>query len=281
METPVAPAATRSEASSSVRAWPAGAAGAVVGALGGLVGLGGAEFRLPLLVALFGLPLREAVSLNLVVSLLTVGGAAATRLLRGRELALSGALLGPAALMAVGGAVGAFAGTAWLSRLSTDGLRRAIRVVLFGLGLLLIAESAIHRVAGAVATGAAAPVMLALAVGAAIGIVSTLLGVAGGELIIPSLVFLFGADVKAAGTASLLISLPTIGAGLWRRRRAGWRIGTASLRGLVAPMGVGSVLGAVAGGLLAGAASAGWLKIMLGAILVLSALRVFEPARRA
>lgn len=30
--------------------------GAAIGALGGLIGLGGAEFRLPLLISLFGFP---------------------------------------------------------------------------------------------------------------------------------------------------------------------------------------------------------------------------------
>jgi hypothetical protein len=45
--------------------------------------------------------------------------------------------------------------------------------------------------------------------GLGIGLVSSLLGVAGGEVIIPTLVFAYGADIKTAGTTSLLISLPT------------------------------------------------------------------------
>jgi hypothetical protein len=40
------------------------AGGAAVGALGGLIGLGGAEFRLPLLIGLFRFPALEAVILN-------------------------------------------------------------------------------------------------------------------------------------------------------------------------------------------------------------------------
>ena len=38
---------------SSRTAWPV-VAGAAVGLLGGLIGLGGAEFRLPLLIGVFG-----------------------------------------------------------------------------------------------------------------------------------------------------------------------------------------------------------------------------------
>ena len=36
---------------------------------------------------------------------------------------------------------------------------------------------------------------------------------AGGEVIIPTLVFAYGLDIKTAGTASLLISLPTVTVG--------------------------------------------------------------------
>jgi uncharacterized membrane protein YfcA len=43
--------------------------------------------------------------------------------------------------------------------------------------------------------------------GTIVGSVSSMLGVAGGELIIPILIFAFGADIRTAGTASVLISL--------------------------------------------------------------------------
>jgi uncharacterized membrane protein YfcA len=70
--------------------------------------------------------------------------------------------------------------------------------------------------------------------------------VAGGELIIPTLVFAFGAGIKAAGTASLLISLPTVAVGVLRHRRLGSFEERADLTRTVAPMGLGSVAGAVA-----------------------------------
>ena len=43
--------------------------GAAVGVLGGMIGLGGAEFRLPLLVGLFGFVALQAVILNKALSL--------------------------------------------------------------------------------------------------------------------------------------------------------------------------------------------------------------------
>ena len=49
--------------------------GAVIGALGGLIGLGGAEFRLPLLIGAFGFPALQAVILNKAMSLIVVASA--------------------------------------------------------------------------------------------------------------------------------------------------------------------------------------------------------------
>lgn len=46
-----------------------------------------------------------------------------------------------------------------------------------------------------------------------------MLGVAGGELIIPTLVLVFALDIKLAGGLSLMISVPTILMGLWRYYR--------------------------------------------------------------
>lgn len=74
--------------------------------------------------------------------------------------------------------------------------------------------------------------------------VCSLLGVAGGELIIPTLVLVFGADIKTAGTLSVIISLPTVSVGIWRyaRRSADDRT---DLRELALPMGLGSIVGAL------------------------------------
>jgi uncharacterized protein len=49
--------------------------GASVGVLGGLIGLGGAEFRLPLLIALFGFLALEAIIVNKAISLIVVTSA--------------------------------------------------------------------------------------------------------------------------------------------------------------------------------------------------------------
>jgi uncharacterized protein len=49
--------------------------GAIIGALGGLIGLGGAEFRLPLLIGAFRFGALQAVILNKAMSLVVVASA--------------------------------------------------------------------------------------------------------------------------------------------------------------------------------------------------------------
>jgi uncharacterized membrane protein YfcA len=56
------------------------AAGTAVGLLGGLIGLGGAEFRLPLLIGLFGFAALQAVVLDKAMSLVVVLAALPARL---------------------------------------------------------------------------------------------------------------------------------------------------------------------------------------------------------
>jgi uncharacterized membrane protein YfcA len=46
--------------------------GAAIGVLGGMIGLGGTEFRLPLLISLFGFAVLSAVILNKAMSLAVV-----------------------------------------------------------------------------------------------------------------------------------------------------------------------------------------------------------------
>ena len=53
--------------------------GAAIGILGGLIGLGGAEFRLPLLITVFGFVALEAVIVNKAISLIVVASALAFR----------------------------------------------------------------------------------------------------------------------------------------------------------------------------------------------------------
>jgi uncharacterized membrane protein YfcA len=105
---------------------------------------------------------------------------------------------------------------------------------------------------------------------------SRLLGVAGGELIIPTLLFAFGVEVKTAGTTSLLISIPTIVAALWQPRGSAEPRAEPDVMALVVPMSAGSIAGALLGGVLVAAVSGAVVKLLLGVILIVSARRVFR-----
>ncbi|MFC5831138.1 TSUP family transporter [Nonomuraea insulae] len=85
------------------------AAGAAVGVLGGMIGLGGAEFRLPLLISLFGFAALSAVILNKAMSLIVVLTALPARLAAVplADLAAHGTV---AANLLAGSLLGAWAG---------------------------------------------------------------------------------------------------------------------------------------------------------------------------
>lgn len=247
-----------------------------IGVLGGLIGLGGAEFRLPVLVGTLGYQVRQAVPLNLAVSLITI---VASLAIRGKTLSFDTVIpLLPVLLSLIAGAiVTAFFGTLLAGRLSNEQLERAILVLLVLIGVALIIESFLPQSIPALLPPALIwRVPAGILFGLAIGLVSSLLGVAGGEVIIPTLIFAFGADFKTAGTASLLVSLPTVFVGLVKYASRGAFSDRSSLKNTVAPMGVGSVIGAFSGGLLVGLIPASVLKFTLGIILNISAFRVFH-----
>ncbi len=246
--------------------------------LGGLIGLGGAEFRLPVLAGVLRYTARQAVPLNLAVSLVTV---AASFIVRSRTIALpSLEPYLPAIGSMIGGAVvTAFIGPDLAGRLSQRQLERIIVGLLVVIGIALIVEGFLPEASPALLPANITMQILAgIAFGLAIGLVSSLLGVAGGELIIPTLLFAYGADIKVAGTASLIISLPTIIVGLLRYTARGAFANRRPLLHTVVPMGIGSVIGAIVGGLLVGLTPTWILKIGLGMILIVSAIRSFRHA---
>ena len=250
-------------------------AGAAVGVLGGLLGLGGAEFRLPVLVALFAFPLRRAIPLNLAVSFVAVIVAAPSRWwLAGQAPPLDAVPV--AVAMVAGGMIGAGLGARWLVRVSDERLHAAVRALLIGIGCVLIAEAVTPWVSRGLPVGVVGQGVVASLAGLGIGAVSTLLGVAGGELIIPTLVLAFGVPIKAAGTLSLLISIPTMLVGLARHHALDGFHGLPGVGRVVVPMALGTIVGSATGAWLVVFVPAGAIKVVLGSVLIASALRVFK-----
>lgn len=255
-------------------------AGALIGGLGGLIGLGGAEFRLPVLIGLFRIATLEAVILNKAMSLLVVTAA----------LFLRGGTVTPTVLVnhldvVLNLLAGSLAGAWWAAghaiAMPRQWLNRIIPALLLGLGLLMLSEALAGRPEGGAPLFAAGLWLFAagLVAGLGIGMVAALLGVAGGELLIPAIVLLYGLDVKLAGSLSLLVSLPTMIVGFVRYSGSDAFAVLRHERALMGCMAVGSILGAASGSLLLGVFPTDWLLGLLGLVLLVSAIKTFEHAR--
>ena len=246
-----------------------------IGLLGGFMGLGGAEFRLPVLAGPLRYSARQAVPPNLAISLVTLAVALLTR---GRTLSFASliSLLPAIGALMTGAVITAFIGPAMASGLSEERLERVILVFLVCIGLALMIAGFLPQTLPALLPNTLPRhIGAGVVFGLVIGLVSSLLGVAGGGLIIPTLGFAFGADIKTAGTGSLLISLPTVIVGVLRYASGGAFTDHQALTETVVPMSVGSLIGAVAGGMLVGIIPASLLKIGLGMMLNVSAVRIF------
>jgi uncharacterized protein len=173
-----------------------------------------------------------------------------------------------------GSLLGAWVGSSWATRLPSHTLYRVIAVLLLAIAVVLVIG---HDAAatGAMLTGP--PQMVAgVTAGFIIGVVAALLGVAGGELLIPTLVLLFGADIKIAGSLSLAVSLPTMLVGFARYSRDRSFVVLAENRRFVLVMAAGSIFGSFIGGRLLGLVPNAVLLPLLAIILVLSAFKVWR-----
>ncbi len=252
--------------------------GGVIGALGGLIGLGGAEFRLPLLIGLFRFAALEAVILNKAMSLVVVATALPFRM-QTVPFADVAAHWTVVLNLLAGSLCGAWFGAGWATRLRSEALYRVIAALLLAIAVVLLFG---HDAAadGALLTGLA-QLGLGILAGFVIGIVASLLGVAGGELLIPTLILLFGADIKLAGSLSLAVSLPTMLVGFARYSRDRSFSVLDRNRSFLLVMAAGSVAGTFVGGQLLGVVPGAVLLPGLAAILVASAWKVWRHAPQA
>ncbi|HET9446411.1 MAG TPA: sulfite exporter TauE/SafE family protein [Steroidobacteraceae bacterium] len=254
--------------------WAAFFAGALVGTLGGMIGLGGAEFRLPLLIAIFGFVALEAIILNKAISLVVVASALLFRL----QVFPLAALLEHWPIVAnllAGSLIGAWLGASVAIRLASRTLYQVISVLLLLIAIVLLLGHEESRNAGPLLFGPL-QVVAGVAAGLAIGIVASLLGVAGGEFLIPTLILLFGVDIKMAGSLSLAISLPTMIVGFARYSRERSFSVLAQRKGFVWLMAVGSIAGAFIGSQLLRVVSSAVLLPLLALILVVSAVKLWR-----
>lgn len=256
----------------------AACAGAAVAILGGLIGLGGAEFRLPILIAVFALYAHRAVRINLLISLATLAMSAVSRLSFVHTTSVGDYRVEIAGLL-VGGVAAAWFGAGYLKHIPKSRIMGVIAILLLGTAGLLALETIMSGTAWTLFTGDS-PWRLPVAVvaGLLVGTISSLLGVAGGEFLIPILIFVFGADIRTAGTASVLISIPIVVTGVARHWITGHYRSQSMFAYLILPMCVGSLVGAFVGGYLAAWAPTDALRLVLAAILALSAIKLWAKS---
>lgn len=248
--------------------------GGAIGALGGLIGLGGAEFRLPLLISVFRFAVLGAVILNKAMSLVVVASALPFRM---TSVPLSDVAANwPIILNLLAGSVaGAWFGAGWATRLKSETLYRVIAVLLVGIAAVLLFGHDPDAAGNPLITGTLQAVAGVVA-GFAVGVVASLMGVAGGELLIPTIILLFGVDVKLAGSLSLAVSLPTMITGFARYSRDQTFAVVARNRAFLLVMAAGSVIGAFIGAQLVGVIPASFLLPVLALILAISAVKVWS-----
>jgi len=247
--------------------------GVATGVASGLLGVGGGFVMVPALLML-GTPQREANGTSLAV-ILPVAVVGAGILGQGHAVNLEVGIA-----LAIGSVGGAVLGARLTRRLSDLFLRRAFGVMAVAVGIVIIADAVlravsgnVHMTAGLDPTGISLWVM-AFVVGAIAGVLSGLLGIGGGAVMVPAMTLLMGLTQHAAQGTSLLVIIPTaISGSITHFRMGNIRLQTAGWLSL------GGVVGAVAGALLALASPDQLLRLLFGAYLTFTGVRMLQAPK--
>lgn len=239
--------------------------GLITGAAAGLIGVGGGEFRIPVLLYLFGDQVKTAAGVNLVVGLFTVCLAFFRRWGQ-HAWTIDDVVL--TAVFAVASLFGAVLGAWRAHRWSSPLLRKIVCIYLLVVGAWMIFEALSQTDHILLNPGGVAKLLLAAIIGFGIAAVSAVLGVAGGEMRIPALMYLFAVPIKSSGTISLMVSIPTVAAGAVTYRHLGHVPNRVLLIAIL--MAIGSLAGVLVGTSLLPFVNKDVLKGILGFILVLA-----------
>lgn len=254
--------------------------GAPIGFLCGLIGLGGAEFRLPVLIDRFKYSIHKAISLNIAVSGVTILASVFFRLSR-TNIKNIYPLWSLTLMFVITSMVGSYLGANIFKKITEKSLKNVLLVLLIFVGILLITQGFYpFRASNIKYTFSLIAVFKTVSIGMVIGIISSLLSVAGGELTIPSLMILFGIDIKFAGTVSLLINLPSLIVGICKHASNREYCFKKDIKSLIIPMGIGSVIGSLLGAFLIKYVPSSFMKILLGFLLISSVIKLLMKQNR-
>ena len=253
---------------SSVPALTLIGAGVGVGVMSGLLGVGGGVALVPVLVLLLHFEQKNGQATSLAAIVLTALSGAVSYGLAGEVM------LVPAAIVAIGGLVGAVIGGGLLHRLSENMVRYVFAVLLLAVAGRLLWPAAAVTVAGGVSSIGPLTVVGYLVTGLAMGVLSALLGVGGGVIVVPAFMLGFGMSPQEAQGTSLAVMVPVSLMGAWRNARHGytdWRAG--------AWLGAGGIAGAPLGVSLALILPAEWMSRVFALFLLFSAVQLLRRAQ--
>ena len=244
--------------------------GALTGLLSGLLGIGGAAILVPGMVDLLGMSQHRATGTSLFV-IIPTAFVAAIVYAQGGQMDWS-----LAALFSVTAVLGATLGARATGRSSGANLRR-----LFGLFLLFVAARTLIPGGGAdpgrpfqadLLTQSPAWTAAEGLLGQVAGFLSGLLGIGGGQVLTPGMVFLFDFPQKLAQGISIAFIVPTAISGAlthYRRGNVDPQVGV-----LLMPA---SILTSLLGAWIAQRADASNLRLGFGIFLIYAAVRMLAP----
>lgn len=114
--------------------------------------------------------------------------------------------------------------------------------------------------------------LIVVFLGLAVGVLVGLLGIGGGVVLVPAMVYMLHMDQHSAQGTSLLILLPPVGLGALREY---WKQGQVDLRaGILSALGM--LVGGYLGGLIAVPLASRYLKGLFGCFLILAAFLLWR-----
>lgn len=182
------------------------AIGLATGILSGLLGVGGGFIMVPAMVYLLGMSQHQAHGTSLAAMIFIV-------LLSAISYSVNGYMNWAVAIeLAIGGVLGAMVGARICNRIGAKHLRRY-----FGMLLIMVAAKMIWDVASSTSGGGSVNGdikphelhgIVVFGIGTLTGILSGLMGVGGGIIMVPAMVYLMGFSQKMAQGVSLAVIIP-------------------------------------------------------------------------
>lgn len=213
--------------------------GLTIGFFSGLIGVGGGEYRAPVLIYLLNLSVKFAIAANLLIGLFTVFASFLRRV--GSDFSMI--IITICLIMSVTSIMGSYLGAVATKKLNDVLLKRMLGLIL----LLAAIKVFLYSPQSSLAEFKLSFLIISLIAvfGLLIGLLSGSLGIAGGEFRIPVLLLIIGLPIKIAGTANLLISIPTVLVGFFKHKNLGHVDKKSMLISFL--MAVFSIMGAIIG----------------------------------